>query len=172
VRVHPRTALALLALIAAGCHRAPLPPSIAETRTITLTDLTLGGAPPPEQYAERLGEHVEAIVGRVERCYAERLDAGARPEGEHRLNIWVSARQVIRVTAEASTLADPALEGCIKRSLLAYPIPPEAPRGGVRVRFRLLFAPPPEGARLTCAEAGCELVRCGAEGAPSCPGRR
>lgn len=137
-----RAAAPLLFALVLACNRPPLAPVTSATRSVTLSDVTIGGAPPPEQLADAIVEHENAIVELAERCYGERLEAGSDVSGEHRLLVYVSAAQVIRVTTEESTLNDPVLEDCVKQALLRYELPPGTPRGGVRVRFRLAFTPP------------------------------
>lgn len=132
-------------LLLVGCSRAPIAPVAspgAADHSVVADEITLDGEPPPEDFADRVREHAEALVERAERCYAERLDARPALGGEQRLRVYVSAAQVIRVTTEASTLEDPPLEDCIKQQILQYELPPDAPRGGVFVRFRLTFTPP------------------------------
>lgn len=134
---------AVLALwMLAACSRPPLAPVVSAGESVTASDLTFEGAPPPAEFADVVAEHTNAVLELAERCYADRL--GARPvlAGELRLLVYVSAAQVIRVTTEDSTLDDTPLEDCVKEELLRYELPPGTPRSGVHVRFRLLFAPP------------------------------
>lgn len=143
VRVAPLPSIFLAPLLlAVGCHRAPIEPVPSATHVVTATDITFDGAPPPEDFAETVREHTDALLAPIERCYVDRLRDRPALHGEHRLRVYVSAAQVIRVTTETSTLDDPPLEDCVKRSILAYELPPDAPRGGVSVRFRLTFTPP------------------------------
>ncbi len=136
-----RRAAPLLALLVA-CNRPPMAPVPSATRSVVATDITLDGAPPPEDFADEVREHTDALLERAERCYADRLVERPGLAGEHALRVYVSAAQIIRVTTEASTLDDPPLEDCVKQEILRYELPPEAPRGGVFVRFRLTFSAP------------------------------
>lgn len=163
------TLLGLLCAITA-CRHGPAYDVASAGRSIVLTDLTIRGSPPPEEHAETVTGHVNTLLGRMERCYADHLQRRPELGGEHQLRLWVSARQVIRVTAEEPALEDEELALCIKQTLLAYRLPRGTPRGGVRVRFKLVFTPPPDGATLTCDDDGCELVACGQEDQPCCAG--
>ncbi len=142
LRVH---ALALVLLSLAACHDEPPPetPSAPRpARPVELHDLTLDGSPPDEDLAPRIAAHAERLEALALACYEPRLAERPDLAGVHGVRVWVSANQVIRVTPEETTIADPELEQCVKDALLAYEIPPEAPSGGVRVRFRLVFTPP------------------------------
>lgn len=141
----PRAAAPLVLALVLACNHPPVAPVTSAAGSVTATDITIGGAPPPEQFADEVVEHTNAVVELAERCYLERLEARPDVGGEHRLLVYVSAAQVIRVTVEESTLEDPVLEDCVKQEILRYELPPDAPRGGVRVRFRLVFTSP--GAR-------------------------
>jgi hypothetical protein len=65
--------------------------------------------------------------------------------GDLRLRLWVSARQVIRVTPE-TTVGDPALETCAHDRVHEFTLPPQAPEGGAQVRFTMTFVAPAGGA--------------------------
>lgn len=166
--------LALLAAVA-SCRRADPPPAVAPEAEapyapITLHDLTFGGRPPPERYADDVYEEADRVIDSLESCYAAALLRSASVGGAHALRLWVSARRVIRVTTESTELADDELERCVKQALLDYDLPPQVPDSGVRVRFRLVFAPPPAGAGLRCEGGACEPAPCGAPTAVCCPG--
>lgn len=173
-RVYRLGSLVALLLGAVGgltaCRGGPLRDVSSTGRSIVLTDLTIHGSPPAEEHRETVAARVNTLLGRMEPCYAGRLEQRPGVGGEHRLRLWVSAREVIRVTAEEPALEDEALASCIKEVLLAHRLPPEAPRGGAPVRFRLIFTPPPDGAVLACGADGCELVACGDEGQRCCAG--
>ncbi|MBX3275425.1 MAG: hypothetical protein KF729_34485 [Sandaracinaceae bacterium] len=129
-------------LLFAACHRPPMAAVPSASRAVTATDITFDGEPPPEDLAETVREHTDALLAPIERCYEDRLASRPALGGEHSLRVYVSAARVIRVTTETSSLDDPALEDCVKQAILRYELPPDAPRGGVFVRFRLAFSPP------------------------------
>ncbi len=131
-----------LVLLLAACNRTPIAPMPSATQSVVADEITLDGEPPPDDFADVVREHTDALLERAERCYADRLAARPGVGGEHRLRVYVSAAQIIRVTTESSTLDDPPLEDCVKQRILQYELPPEAPRGGIMVRFRLRFTPP------------------------------
>ena len=120
----------------------PVAPVTGASGGVVASDVTLGGMPPPEQFAEQVAEQTENVVALAEACYEERLEEAPGVGGEHRLHVYVSAAEVIRVTAEEPHLDDEPLALCVKEALLAYELPEGTPRGGIHVRFRLTFTPP------------------------------
>lgn len=130
----------LLALLLIACNRPPMAPIPSASRSVTATDITVDGAPPPEDFADVVRERTDEVLEPVEHCYADRLADRPGLEGEERLRVYVSAAQVIRVTMQSSTLDDPTLEECVKQAILRYVLPEGSPRGGAFVEFRLIFS--------------------------------
>jgi hypothetical protein len=114
---------------------------------VAVSDLTVDDQAPPEQYRDMLAAGIAPTVDPILACYRERSAARPGLAGTVRLRLWVSARQVIRVTQEESTLTapgartpgDPQLEQCAAARIREFRLPPAAPEGGARVRFTLRF---------------------------------
>ncbi|MCB9592395.1 MAG: hypothetical protein H6719_06665 [Sandaracinaceae bacterium] len=132
-------AVPLFAFLLVACNRPPMAPIPSASRSVTATDITIDGAPPPEDFADVVRERTDEVLAPVEECYAERLVDRPGLEGEEQLRVYVSAAQVIRVTMQSSTLDDPILEDCVKQAILRYVLPEGSPRGGAFVEFRLIF---------------------------------
>lgn len=159
---------ALLALVIASF--LPATTSSAQTRHVAISDLTVEQRDPPASLMQRLQDETVGVMGGLTGCYAQRLAARADLAGEWRLRLWVSAQQVIRVTPEGGTFEDPDLLVCVKQRLLEFRLPPDAPRAGANVRFRLSFTSPASGNTLACASSRCAEVACGALEQACCPG--
>ena len=114
------------------------------TPRVQVVDFTVDGDPPPDEYRQMLADGIRPTLGEVERCYNTRLAANPRLQGDYRLRLWVSARQVIRATAE-TTLGDATLEECARAAIRQFTLPPQAPDGGATVRFVVRFTAPPVG---------------------------
>ncbi len=109
------------------------------TYDVQLTDLTVDDQPPPGSYAGMISNAIRPTIDPILACYRERLAERPGIAGEVRLRLWVSAREVIRATQEASTLGDAALEECARQRIYQFRLPNEAPAGGAWVRFALRF---------------------------------
>jgi hypothetical protein len=109
--------------------------------TVTLEELTVDGEPPPAAYRTMISTAIAPHLDEIRAAYAGRL--GERPAlgGDYRLRLWVSAREVIRITPE-STLGDESLEEATRTAIYRFRLPPEAPGGGAWVRFVVRFVPP------------------------------
>ncbi len=125
-----------LTLTSASASRAQSRPRVE------VLDFTFDGDPPPSSYRQMLADGIAPTITRIERCYDQRLGASQRTAGDYRLRLWVSARQVIRVTPETS-VGDTTLEECTRTAVRTFTLPPEAPSGGTTVRFVVRFTPPP-----------------------------
>lgn len=122
-----------------------LAPAIALAQgRVSIEELTVDGDPPPDEYrallANALRPHLEEIRDVYGRRLAERPGLG----GDYRLRLWVSAREVIRITPE-STVGDDTLERQTREAIYRFRLPPEAPSGGAWVRFVVRFAAPTSG---------------------------
>lgn len=115
--------------------------SPALAQTITVHDLTVDGDPPPDEYRALLDAAIATAVVPIRTCYAHELTTHPGLHGDLRLRLWVSARQVIRVTPE-TTLGNPALETCAHDRVHEFTLPPQAPEGGAQVRFVMTFVAP------------------------------
>jgi hypothetical protein len=115
-------------------------PSLALAQTVTVHDLTVEDQVPPEQYRSALDAAIASTVGPIRACYVRELATHPGLSGDLRLRLWVSARQVIRVTPE-TTIGDPALETCAHDEVHRFTLPPQAPEGGARVNFTMRFTP-------------------------------
>jgi hypothetical protein len=129
-----RRPLVLLALFAL------LTPAAASAQTVTVHDLTVEDQTPPEQYRAALDAAIATTVAPIRACYVRELALHPGLSGDLRLRLWVSARQVIRVTPE-TTIGDPALETCAHDEVHRFTLPPQAPEGGAAVRFVMRFTP-------------------------------
>ena len=114
------------------------------TPRVQVLDFTVDGDPPPAQYQQMLADGIRPTLVEVERCYNTRLAVNPRLQGDYRLRLWVSARQVIRSTAETS-VGDATLEECARVAIRQFTLPPQAPEGGATVRFVVRFTAPPVG---------------------------
>jgi len=134
---HSRLALALALALAL--------PLTAHAQTVTVHDLTVDGNPPPDEYRALLDAAIATAVVPIRTCYEHELASHPDLRGDLRLRLWVSARQVIRVTPETS-VGDAALETCAHDRVHEFTLPPQAPEGGAQVRFTMTFTPPARGA--------------------------
>jgi hypothetical protein len=116
------------------------PPALASAQTITVHDITIDDDPPPEEYRALLDAAISEHLPPIRECYVRTLATHPGLGGDLRLRLWVSARQVIRVTPESS-LGDAALETCAHDRVHEFTLPPQAPEGGARVRFVMTFVP-------------------------------
>lgn len=144
----------------------------AQTPTphVAVRDLTVEDREPPGYLQRALDDHTVGVMGGFDRCFAERSRAVPGLAGELQLSMWVSAQQVIRVTLGAATYTDVELSNCVKRVLLAFHLPPDAPRAGATVRMRVVFSGSAPGTLYRCGDAGCADVPCGALGQACCAG--
>jgi hypothetical protein len=117
-------------------------------QTVTVHDLTVDGDPPPDEYRAMLDAAIATAVVPIRTCYATELRTHPGLGGDLQLRLWVSARQVIRVTPETH-VADPALETCAHDRVHEFTLPPQAPEGGAQVRFIMTFTPPAGGTTTT-----------------------
>lgn len=131
-----RLALALVALFALSS------PALAQT--VTVHDLTVDGDPPPSEYQAMLDAAIATAVVPIRTCYERELTTHPGLGGDLRLRLWVSARQVIRVTPETHIGSD-TLETCAHDRVHEFTLPPQAPEGGAQVRFVMTFTPPAGG---------------------------
>lgn len=115
-------------------------PGLASAQTITVHDITIDDDPPPEDYRAMLDAAIAAHLAPIRECYVRELATHPGLGGDLRLRLWVSARQVIRVTPESS-IGDAALETCAHDRVHEFTLPPQAPEGGARVRFVMTFVP-------------------------------
>ena len=123
-------------------------PSLAHAQTVAVHDLTVDGNPPPDEYRQQLDAAIATSLVPIRGCYASALATHPGLHGDLRLRLWVSARQVIRVTPETS-VGDAALETCAHDRVHEFTLPPQAPEGGAQVRFTMTFTPPAGGAAIT-----------------------
>lgn len=114
------------------------------TPRVQVVNFTVDGDPPPAQYQQMLTDGIRPTLAEVERCYNTRLAVNPRLQGDYGLRLWVSARQVIRATAETS-VGDTTLEECARAAIRQFTLPPQAPEGGATVRFIVRFTAPPVG---------------------------
>jgi hypothetical protein len=134
---------------------------------VELRDVTVDGQTPPESYRQMFAGAVDAAMAPIVRCYRDRIAAGSRAEGDLRLRLWVSARQVIRTTPEGDTLRDPELVTCSRARILEVRLPDSAPESGATVRFTLRYS----GARAAAASAGTGTgTQAGSAGSTTGPG--
>jgi hypothetical protein len=115
-------------------------PVTAHAQSVTVHDLTVDGNPPPDEYRGVLEAAIATAVVPIRACYERELGSHPGLGGDLRLRLWVSARQVIRVTPE-TTVGDAALETCAHDRVHEFTLPPQAPEGGAQVRFTMTFAP-------------------------------
>lgn len=182
--MHARPALPSLSLVIAALAAAPLAASVAAAQDascqVALSELTVNDEPPPDQYRDLLATAIRPTIEPILQCYRDRTVQRPGIQGNLRLRLWVSARQVIRATPEESTLGDPQLEQCAIARIREFRLPDSAPDGGARVRFVLRFwqtgvpatAPGTAGATATPGTAGAPgaTSTAGAAGATSTTG--
>lgn len=117
----------------------PAAPALAQGEVFAaVTDMTVDGDPPPDRYRGLLETGLRPTLQPVLDCYRNRAGRVAGLRGELRLRMWVSARQVIRVTPE-TTLSDQELQTCAIAAVRTFRLPDEAPDGGASVRLTLRF---------------------------------
>jgi hypothetical protein len=114
-------------------RRPPAPPA-----RVQLLDATVSGVPVPGDYEQLLRESTVDPMNQILGCYQERITAAAVPGGDLRLQLYISARQVIRATPE-STLPDEPMQECVLARLREVRLPDSTPTAGVRVRLVLRF---------------------------------
>ncbi|MFO0686171.1 MAG: hypothetical protein U0234_29180 [Sandaracinus sp.] len=114
--------------------------STALAQTITVHDLTVDGDPPPDEYRAMLDAAIARSVVPIRACYETSLRTHAGLRGDLPMRLWVSARQVIRVTLE-SHVGDTTLETCAHDRVHEFTLPPQAPEGGAAVHFVMTFTP-------------------------------
>lgn len=123
---------------------APLPGLAHAQGRVSIENLTIDGDPPPSEYREVLATGLRPSVETIRNCYARRLAARPEVAGDYALRMWVSNREVIRITPE-SHVGDDELEQCTRTAIYAFHLPPEAPAGGAWVRMTVRFVAPPPG---------------------------
>lgn len=110
------------------------------TATASVAELTVDDQRPPDRYRDLLATGLQPTLRPVLQCYLDRLAQVPSAQGSLRLRLWVSARQVIRATEEASTLGDDAFDECARAAVRTFRLPDAAPEGGAAVRFTLYFS--------------------------------
>lgn len=128
-------ALALIGLAPAG--------ALAQGR-VSIENLTIDGDPPPDEYRAVLATGLRPSLETIRDCYSRRLVIRPAVGGDYALRMWVSNREVIRITPE-SHVGDDELEECTRTAIYAFRLPPEAPAGGAWVRMTVRFLAPPPG---------------------------
>jgi hypothetical protein len=113
-------------------------PTPAPPARVQLLDATVSGVPVPGDYEQLLRESTVDPMNQILGCYQERITAAAVPGGDLRLQLYISARQVIRATPE-STLPDEPMQECVLARLREVRLPDSTPTAGVRVRLVLRF---------------------------------
>lgn len=117
----------------------PASASAQATASVSVADLTVDDQRPPDRYRDLLATGLRPTLGPVLECYRDRLARSPSTQGTLRLRLWVSARQVIRATEEASTLGDDTFDECARARVREFRLPDAAPDGGASVRFTLYF---------------------------------
>lgn len=160
----------LFALVAISVSGSVTGSAHAQTPTafVAIRDLTVEGRDAPSDLRSALDDQTTGVMHAFDVCYAAAQGRRGDAAGEYGLRLWVSAQQVIRVTQESATITDTELYECVKQRLLEFHLPPDSPRAGVTVRFRLVFTAPAAGTAVTCSASSCSAVACGAMGAPCC----
>lgn len=115
---------------------------------VSIENLTIDGDPPPDEYREVLAAGLRPSLLTISSCYAATLAADPTVQGDYMLRMWVSAREVIRITPE-SDLGNDTLELCTRQAIYAFHLPPEVPAGGAWVRMTIRFVGPPPGTMAT-----------------------
>jgi hypothetical protein len=128
------SALALLVLPASALAQ------VADDHRVTVEDVRVDGQPLPAALQPILAGPLDQTIEPIRACYRARTAQRPDLAGTLRLSMWVSNRQVIRVTQEASTLNDPQLERCVADAIRAYRLPDTAPAGGAQVQATVRFA--------------------------------
>jgi len=164
-----RSIAIIAGFVAFGAAFAPVAQAQTPTSFVAIHDLTVEGRDPPAYLRRTLDDNTTGVMRDFDVCYAARHALRADLAGEFSLRLWVSSRQVIRVTPEGDTVGDPELYTCVKTRLLAMTLPPDAPTAGATVRLRVQFTAPAAGTIVRCVGRDCSAVRCGAVGAPCCP---
>lgn len=111
---------------------------------ISIEELTIDGDPPPDAYRAMLIEGIRPSVERIRDAYGRRLAERPGLGGDYRLRMWLSNREVIRITPESS-IGDETMERLTREAIYAFRLPDAAPTGGAWVRFVVRFTPPPPG---------------------------
>lgn len=111
---------------------------------VSIEDLTVDGDPPPDEYRTMLANGIRPQLEEIRTAYGRRLSERPGVAGDYRLRLWVSAREVVRITPESS-IGDPTLEQQVRDAIYRFHLPPEAPDGGAWVRFTVRFVAPTSG---------------------------
>ena len=106
------TMLFLSAVLAALVASLPSVGHAQATASVSIAGLTVDGDPPPGEYRELMRTALQPTLRPVLECYQDVLRTTPTRQGSLRLRLWVSAREVIRATEEASTLGDDAFDEC------------------------------------------------------------
>lgn len=140
----------LLTLVTLACL---VPAAAGAQGRVSIENLTIDGDPPPDEYRTVLANGLRPSLESIRDCYSTRLSARADIGGDYALRMWVSNREVIRITPE-SHVGDDALEECTRTAIYAFRLPPEAPAGGAWVRMTVRFVAPAPGTVLAPPAAG------------------
>lgn len=126
--------IALLLALPAGASAQP-----ADDHRVTVEDVRVDGQPLPASLQPLLQGPLETTLEPIRTCYRARTAQRPDLTGTLRLSMWVSNRQVVRVSQEASTLNDPPLERCVTDEIRGYRLPDTAPAGGAQVQGTVRF---------------------------------
>ena len=132
-----------IAVLVASLALSVAAPAIAQGR-ISIEELTIDGDPPPDAYRAMLVEGIRPSVERIRDAYGRRLAERPGLGGDYRLRMWISNREVIRITPESS-IGDETMERLTREAIYTFRLPDAAPTGGAWVRFVVRFTPPPPG---------------------------
>ena len=111
---------------------------------VSIEELTVDGDPPPDMYRAVLIEGIRPSVEEIGTAYGRRLAERPGLAGDYRMRLWVSNREVIRITPETS-IGDETMERLTREAIYRFRLPDAAPAGGAWVRFIVRFTPPTSG---------------------------
>jgi len=111
---------------------------------VSIEELTVDGDPPPDMYRAMLIEGIRPSVEEIGTAYGRRLAERPGLHGDYRMRLWVSNREVVRITPETS-IGDETMERLTREAIYRFRLPDAAPTGGAWVRFIVRFTAPTSG---------------------------
>lgn len=111
---------------------------------VSIEELTVDGDPPPDMYRAMLVEGIRPSVEEIGAAYGRRLAERPGLSGDYRMRLWVSNREVVRITPETS-IGDETMERLAREAIYRFRLPDAAPTGGAWVRFIVRFTAPTSG---------------------------
>lgn len=131
----PITLLSVCLIVAVRVDaRRMAPPTDVEIRNILVE-----GRDPGQTYRAQFDAAARGTIYELSQCYQTAQANGFRG-GDYYARLWVSARQVIRVT-QLRVTGYVDLDQCTRATILRFQLPPETPASGVTVTLTVHYVP-------------------------------